>query len=132
MFILDIYGNDKNTTALAIQDKTVQIAFVVYSGVPSVKVSFEPTFDKYLDNYDVQGTFSYLITPEVRKKFNFTGKIYIQVHSYWTSNFYLYAYTMSDRFYQMTDGLSQLNRAEPGQVQNYIYESYIVIDANES
>lgn len=39
---------------------------------------------------------------------------------------------MSDRFYQMTDGLSQLNRAEPGQVQNYIYESYIVIGANES
>lgn len=64
-----------------------------------------------MDNYDVQGTFSYLITPEVRKKYNFTGIIYIEVHSFWTSNFYLYSFTMSDKFYQMTDGLSQLNRA---------------------
>lgn len=45
------------------ENNTVEIVFVIYSGVPTVKVSFEPTFKDYLDNYDVQGTFSYLITP---------------------------------------------------------------------
>lgn len=60
---MDIYGKDPNNTAIAMENNTVEIVFVIYSGVPTVKVSFEPTFKDYLDNYDVQGTFSYLITP---------------------------------------------------------------------
>ncbi len=47
----------------SLKDKTVQIIFVVYSGVPSIKVGFDPKFTTYMDNYDIQGTFSYLLTP---------------------------------------------------------------------
>lgn len=36
---------------------------MVYSGVPDIKVGFDPEFKNAMDNYDVQGTFSYLITP---------------------------------------------------------------------
>lgn len=96
--------------------------------MPTVKVSFDPTFKTHLDNYDIQGTFSYLITPDIRKKYNFTGPIYIQVHSFWTSNYYLYTFAVSDKYYKITDGISQLNRVEPGHVQNYIYEAYLLID----
>ncbi len=63
-----------------------------------------------MDNYDIQGTFSYLITPEIRKKYNYTGTIYIQVSTYWSSNYYLYAFTVGNNFYKITDGISQLNR----------------------
>ena len=83
-----------------------------------------------MDNYDIQGTFSYLLTPEIRKLNNFTGKVYIEVKSFWSSNYYLYTMTVSDRFYKLSQGVAQLNRAEPQQIQNYIYESFIVVDKN--
>ena len=38
--------------------------------------------------------------------------------------------TVSDKFYKLSDGISQLNKAEPSQIQNYIYESFIVVDKN--
>lgn len=97
-----------------LDEKTIEIIFVVYSGVPDIKVGFEPTLKTYLDNYDIQGTFSYLVTPEIRKKNNFTGIIYIQVSSYWTSNYYLFSFAASDKYSKLSDGVSQLNRAEPG------------------
>lgn len=55
-----------------------------------------------MDNYDIQGTFSYLLTPEIRKLNNFTGKVYIEVKSFWSSNYYLYTMTVSDRFYKLS------------------------------
>lgn len=80
-----------------------------------------------MDNYDLQGIFSYLITPEVRQKMNFTGSIYIQVKSFWTSNYYINSFTVPSNFYKISDGVSQLNRADPGQIQNYVYESYVML-----
>ena len=85
-----------------------------------------------MDNYDIEGTFSYLLTPEIRAKNNFTGTLYIQVNSFWSSNYFLYAMTVSDKFYKITDGISQLNRAQPEQVQNYIYESFIVVNSDDN
>lgn len=107
MYVLDLYGKSNSSS---IDNITVEIIFVIFSGVPGIKVGFEPTLKNSLQNYDIQGTFSYLITPEVRTKYNFTGKIYIQVHSWWASNFYINTLTMSNRFYKMFDGLAQLNR----------------------
>ncbi len=48
--------------------------------------------------------------------------------SLWSSNYYLYTMTVPDKFYKLSDGIAQLNRAEPNQIQNYIYESFIVMD----
>jgi hypothetical protein len=50
------------------------------------------------------------------------------VKSLWSSNYYLYTMTVPDKFYKLSDGIAQLNRAEPNQIQNYIYESFIVMD----
>ncbi len=40
--------------------------------------------------------------------------------------------TVSDRFYKLSEGVAQLNRAEPKEIQNYIYESFIVVGKNAS
>lgn len=40
--------------------------------------------------------------------------------------------TVSDKFYKLSDGIAQLNKAELNQIQNYIYESFIFVDANVS
>jgi hypothetical protein len=81
-----------------------------------------------MENYDVMGTFTYLITPEVRKSLGFKGKVFVEVDAQWSTNYYFTAFTVSDLFYKITDGIAQLNEQSPSHIQNFIYESYIVIE----
>lgn len=40
MYVLDLYGNSSNLGAFNIENITVEIIFVIFSGVPSIKVGF--------------------------------------------------------------------------------------------
>lgn len=64
-----IYILDVKEKRDIISEYNLNVIFMVYSGSPTVTVSFDENFsdEKVLPNYRIYSTFSYLITPALRK-----------------------------------------------------------------
>ena len=45
---------------------------------------------------------------------NFQGIIYIEVESYWPSDYYFSTYAVSDEYYTLTDGVTKINSVDGG------------------
>lgn len=58
---------DYNDTDL--QNKDIMVKFIVYSGTPDIKLSFDENFTNLTtqDNWYIDNSFVYLLTPAFRK-----------------------------------------------------------------
>lgn len=67
------------------------IKFIVFSGDPDIKISFNPNFteDATQDNWFVDSSFAFLLSPALRKESKFNGSIFIKVHSYFSANYHI-------------------------------------------
>lgn len=120
--------------ALGLDDKDVNIQIMLYSGYPEIAASFLPDFSRRLENYGEGGNLNYLITPQMRQAFNFSGFIYIQAQAFNEQvSFKLTATVTSSAYIYMEEGISYVAVIENHEVQNYIYDyEYIALkNANQ-
>ena len=67
------------------------VKIIIYSGSPEVKLSFDENFTdfKTQDNWFIESSFVYLLSPTLRKTMNFTNKLYVSVSSFFLASYYL-------------------------------------------
>lgn len=96
---------------------------LLYSGYPEISASFVEDFSRTLENYGVGGDLNYLITPEIRKTFNFKGMIYLRLQAFnHEVSFKVTATITSNAFVSMREGFSYLAVTESETVKNYLHD----------
>lgn len=62
-----------------IKDNDIYISFLIYYGYPEIILSFSSDFRVLIDNKKIGGNLNYVISQQIRTKFNFTGNLYIKI-----------------------------------------------------
>ena len=106
-----------------ITEYDIDILFIIYSGLPQIKVSFDEKFsdEKVIDNYYVDSTINYLLSPALRQQKGYNGILYIKVTSVISSNYFLKTGVNKKDFVDLLAEVTELVRVPGDYVQNFIF-----------
>lgn len=110
------------------------VKIIIYSGSPEVKLSFDENFTdfKTQDNWFIESSFVYLLSPTLRKTMNFTNKLYVSVSSFFLASYYLELIVNNKNFIALENNIMELAKIVPDGLQNFIYEDENYIDEIEA
>ena len=110
------------------------VKIIIYSGSPEVKLSFDENFTdfKTQDNWFIESSFVYLLSPTFRKTMNFTNKLYVSVSSFFLASYYLELIVNNKNFIALENNIMELAKIVPDGLQNFIYEDENYIDEIEA
>lgn len=74
-----------------------------------------------IDNYYVDSTINYLLSPALREEKGFNGMIYIKVASIMSSNYFLTTGVNKKDFVDLKAEITELVRVPGNYVQNFIF-----------
>lgn len=127
----DAKAYNLNLGNASLSGSTVYLYFVVYSGLPTVRVSLDANLSSILTGTGAYGSNTFMITEEMRNNLGFDGKIYILVSSPFNADFYFSSWLSSGEEVEVTLNNAYYSELQQNKVQNYFYTDLVDVDSQD-